>query len=196
MTTTKVPIVAIVGRANVGKSSLFNAMLQRRESIVAREAGTTRDNVMAKASFANQQFWLVDTAGLKDPEDEFEESIQSQIRQAGDSADIILVVVESDVPISTEDRQVADLALKSRKPTVLVVNKIDKPNTDIDQFVRLGIKTTVPTSTSPLPDSLTMPAIFWSKATSISLTSINKKQISDCSIAAKERRTLKCSTPL
>ena len=82
----KVPIVAIVGRANVGKSSLFNAILERREAIVAHEAGTTRDSIMAKASYNGQDFWLADTAGVKDAEDDFEFTIQEQIQQAADSA--------------------------------------------------------------------------------------------------------------
>ena len=143
----KVPIVAIVGRANVGKSSLFNSILERREAIVAREAGTTRDSISAKASFNGQQFWIVDTAGFKNPEDEFEVSIQSQIIQASDSADIVLVVVEADVPVNEEDRRVAKLALKSRKPVILVVNKIDKARPETAyEFSRLGIKEIVSTS--------------------------------------------------
>ena len=147
MANRKLPIVALVGRANVGKSSLFNAILERRETIVAREAGTTRDSISAKASFRGQQFWVVDTAGVKDPEDDFEESIQSQVRQASDSADIILVVVEADLPITNDDRIVAKLALKSKKPIILVVNKIDKTTPEAEyEFIRLGIKTSVATS--------------------------------------------------
>ncbi|HET7630355.1 MAG TPA: GTPase, partial [Candidatus Saccharimonadales bacterium] len=72
MSSSKLPIVAIVGRANVGKSSLFNAILERREAIVAQEAGTTRDAITAKAEYRGQHFWIVDTAGIKDPEDDFE----------------------------------------------------------------------------------------------------------------------------
>ncbi|HVV66551.1 MAG TPA: ribosome biogenesis GTPase Der [Candidatus Saccharimonadales bacterium] len=137
----KLPIIAIVGRANVGKSSLFNAILERREAIVAREAGTTRDSIMAKADYKGQNFWIVDTAGMKDPEDEFEFTIQEQIIQAADSADVIWVVVEADVPITEEDRRVAKMALKSRKPVFLVINKIDKAKgTDLSGFERLGIK--------------------------------------------------------
>ncbi len=139
--TKKLPIVAIVGRANVGKSSLFNAILLRREAIVAREPGTTRDSIVAKAEFQDHQFWLVDTAGIKDPEDDFEFTIQEQITQAADSADIIWVVVEADVPITEEDRRVAKLALRSKKPTFLIINKVDKPSkVDLESFDRLGIK--------------------------------------------------------
>src|SRR5215469_11956035 len=137
----KLPIVAIVGRANVGKSSLFNAILDRREAIVAREAGTTRDSLMAKAEYRDQQFWLVDTAGMKSPEDDFEFTIQEQIMQAADSADVIWVVVEADVPITEEDRRVAKMALKSRKPVFLIINKTDKAHgADLSGFERLGIK--------------------------------------------------------
>ncbi len=143
------PIVAIVGRANVGKSSLFNAVLQRREAIIAREAGTTRDSITAKASYKNQDFWLVDTAGIKDPEDEFEFTIQEQILQAADSADIIWVVIEADTIISEEDRRVAKLALKSRKPVFLVVNKMDKkPGAISEDYQNLGIKPIMLTSST------------------------------------------------
>jgi GTP-binding protein len=135
------PIVAIVGRANVGKSSLFNAALERRESIVAREAGTTRDSITAKAVFGKRHFWLIDTAGMKTPEDDFEFTIQEQIEQAAAGADVILVVVEANIPITQEDRRVAKMALKSRKPVYLVVNKVDKAKgADLAGFERLGIK--------------------------------------------------------
>lgn len=147
MANSRAPIIAIVGRANVGKSSLFNAILRRREAIVADEPGTTRDSISAKASHDGKDFWIVDTAGLKTAEDDFEFSIQEQIIQAADSADIICVVVEANVPITEEDRRVATLALKSRKPVLLVVNKIDKaPRAELSQFQKLGIKQIVATS--------------------------------------------------
>lgn len=150
MSTKKLPIVAIVGRANVGKSSLFNAILDRREAIVAKEAGTTRDSIMAKASWREQDFWLVDTAGIKDAEDDFEFTIQEQIQQAADSADVIWVVVEANIPITEEDRRVAKMALKSRKPVFLVVNKADKIRKNYHEslasFERLGVKPILPTS--------------------------------------------------
>lgn len=145
----KLPIVAIVGRANVGKSSLFNAVLERREAIVAREAGTTRDSIMAKAGYKGQNFWLVDTAGVKDPTDEFEFTIQEQIAQAADSADVIWVVIEADTLITDEDRKVAKMALKTKKPVFLVVNKIDKqPGAAAEDYQRLGIKPIFLTSTT------------------------------------------------
>lgn len=141
--------MAIVGRANVGKSSLFNAVLDRRETIVAREAGTTRDSITAKAEYQGKQFWLVDTAGVKDPEDDFEFTIQEQITQAADSADVIWVVIEAHTQITEEDRRVAKTALKSRKPVFLVVNKHDKnPRSVPEDYLRLGIKQVVLTSTT------------------------------------------------
>jgi GTP-binding protein len=145
----KLPIVAIVGRANVGKSSLFNAILRSREAIVAREAGTTRDSVMLKAEYNNQNFWLVDTAGMKNPEDDFEFTIQEQIEQASDSADVIWVVVEADVAITEEDRRVAKMALRSKKPVVLVINKVDRAKgINLSLFQRLGIKDIIETSST------------------------------------------------
>lgn len=141
------PIVAIVGRANVGKSSLFNSLIGRREAIVAREPGTTRDTITAKASYSDRDFWLVDTAGVKNAEDEFELGIQEQIIEAADTADLIMVVAESSVAITNEDRQVAKLALKSRKPVLLVVNKIDKnQRADLSEWQKLGIKQIYATS--------------------------------------------------
>lgn len=145
----KLPIVAIVGRANVGKSSLFNAILDNKEAIVAREAGTTRDAIMSKAEYKEQNFWLVDTAGIKDPEDDFEFTIQEQVIQAADSADVIWVVVEADVPITEEDRRVAKMALRSKKPVFLIINKIDKAKgQDLKGFDRLGIKPIIQTSST------------------------------------------------
>lgn len=137
----KVPIVAIVGRANVGKSSLFNSVLKRREAIVANEPGTTRDSIFAKAGWNDKEFWLVDTAGIKDPEDDFEFTIQEQITQAADSADVIWVVIEANVAITEEDRRVAKLALKTKKPVFLVVNKADKaPKATKTDYQKLGVK--------------------------------------------------------
>lgn len=144
----KLPVVAIVGRANVGKSSLFNRVYGHQEAIVAKEAGTTRDAVYRTVEHNEHHFWLVDTAGLKDPSDEFEATIQDQIEEASDAADVILVVVEAHLPITEEDRRVAKKALKSKKPVILVTNKADqmaKTNLDTD-WRRLGIKTIIATS--------------------------------------------------
>jgi len=141
------PIVAIVGRANVGKSSLFNSIIARREVIVARESGTTRDSISAKANWKHQDFWIVDTAGMKDPEDDFELTIQDQITQAVDGADVILVVAEAGSSITEEDRKVAKMALRSKKSVILAINKSDDMNNNrTADFVKLGIKDIIETS--------------------------------------------------
>ncbi len=143
----KLPVVAIVGRANVGKSSIFNRMVGTRDAIVADEAGTTRDNVSRIVENQGSAFWLVDTAGLKSAEDEFEASIQDQIIEATEAADVILVTVEAHTTLTEEDRRVAKLALKSKKPTILVMNKADKAKKlDLTHWEKTGIKTRVATS--------------------------------------------------
>ncbi|MEM6998072.1 MAG: ribosome biogenesis GTPase Der [Patescibacteria group bacterium] len=145
----KTPIVAIVGRANVGKSSLFNVLVGAKQAIVAREAGTTRDSITEIIDVNGKPAWLVDTAGLKNAEDEFEASIQDQIAQAADSADHILVMIEADRIIDDEDRRVAKTALKTKKPVTLVVNKIDRnQKAELSDFQKLGVKDIYTTSTT------------------------------------------------
>ena len=144
---SKLPTVAIIGQANVGKSSLFNRLVRTQQAIVAREAGTTRDNVVGRVEYKNHNFWLVDTAGLKDPNDEFEAQIQEQITEAADAADVILVVVDSSQYVSDSDRLVAKKALRSKKPVILLTNKADlKDSLPNDEFKRLGIKEIIRTS--------------------------------------------------
>lgn len=163
MSKKKLPIVAIIGRANVGKSSLFNAILHRRETIVANEPGVTRDSIMAKATIVsdnkNQDFWIVDTAGMKDPEDDFEFTIQEQITQAADSADIIIVMTEAGAIVSDEDRKIAKTALRTKKPIILVANKLDKyRRKDLSHLQKFGISnifTTSVTQSRGIDDLLT-----------------------------------------
>jgi len=144
---TRLPTVAIIGQANVGKSSLFNRFVRSRQAIVAKEAGTTRDNVLGKVKHGDHTFWLVDTAGLKDPNDDFEASIQEQITEAAEAAEVIMVVVDSTHYVSDEDRIVAKKALKSKKPVLLLVNKVDLAGAiENDEFKRLGIKEIIRTS--------------------------------------------------
>jgi len=144
---SKLPTVAIIGQANVGKSSLFNRFVRSKQAIVAKEAGTTRDNVLGRVMHDDHMFWMVDTAGLKDPNDEFEASIQEQITEAADAADVILVVVDSTQYVSDQDRFVAKKALRSKKPVILLLNKSDLINgPELDEFKRLGIKETIRTS--------------------------------------------------
>ena len=134
----RLPIVALIGQTNAGKSSILNRMARKNIAIVAREEGTTRDNVMATI---DDSFVLIDTAGLKDPTDDFEASIQEQIADAIDVADVILVVLDSSKYPDDKDKGIAKNALKSRKPVLLVLNKCDLGESlSSDEFLRLGIK--------------------------------------------------------
>lgn len=138
---SSLPTVAIIGQTNVGKSSLFNRMVHAQQAIVAREPGTTRDSVLGKVEHGNHTFWLVDTAGLKDAADDFEATIQEQIGEAVELANVIMVVLDSTQYPSDEDRRIAKTALKSKKPVILVLNKTDlKSSLPNDEFRRLGIK--------------------------------------------------------
>jgi GTP-binding protein len=105
------PTIAIIGQSNAGKSSLLNRIARSRQAIVAREAGTTRDSVAAKITYQQHDFWLVDTAGLKTPEDDFEAKIQEQITEAVEAADVILVACDSTLYPDHNDRHVAKMAL-------------------------------------------------------------------------------------
>ena len=132
------PIVALIGQTNAGKSSLLNRFAHRNIAIVAREEGTTRDSVTARI---DDRFLMIDTAGLKDAADDFEASIQDQIADAIESADLILLTLDSTLYVSEKDKRIAKMALKSQKPVFLVLNKSDlKGSLDIFEFRSLGIK--------------------------------------------------------
>lgn len=134
----KLPIVALIGQTNAGKSSLLNRFAHKNIAIVAREEGTTRDNVMARI---DNRFLLIDTAGLKDPEDDFEAGIQDQIADAIDSADLILLTLDSSRYLDHKDKDIAKKALRSRKPVLLLLNKSDLGESLPDEeFLRLGVK--------------------------------------------------------
>ncbi len=133
----KMPIVALIGQTNAGKSSILNRLARKNIAIVAREEGTTRDNVMAKIDDA---IILIDTAGLKDPTDDFEASIQDQILDAIDAADVILVTLDSSKYFDHRDKKIVKDALKSQKPVYLVLNKCDlSESLPITEFRALGI---------------------------------------------------------
>lgn len=133
----KLPIVALVGQTNAGKSSILNRMAHKNIAIVAREEGTTRDNVMATIDNA---FIMIDTAGLKDPDDDFEASIQDQITDAIETADLILVTLDSTKYFNHKDSQITKTALRSGKEVYLVLNKCDLAESlPIEEFRALGV---------------------------------------------------------
>jgi GTP-binding protein len=139
MSKNNLPTVAIVGQANVGKSSIFNRLVGSRDAIVAREAGTTRDSVIRETKLGKQSVLLVDTAGFKTAEDEFETTIQDQIIDATNLADVILVVLDHTLYPNHDDVRILRLAQKSHKPTILIINKSDL-RSDVGQaeFRKLG----------------------------------------------------------
>lgn len=137
----KKPLVAIVGRPNVGKSTFFNKICGRRISIVEDTPGVTRDRIYGDAEWCGYNFSLVDTGGLDfNYEDEMQQNIYNQAKIAIDLADVIMFFVDGKEGITNNDKEVASLLRKSRKPIVLVVNKLD--NNEIEktyEFYELNI---------------------------------------------------------
>jgi GTP-binding protein len=122
------PVVAIVGRANVGKSTLFNRIVGERISIVENVPGVTRDRIYAKADWNGKDFHLIDTGGIElDEQDEVANLIRVQAEVAIDEADVIIFLVDGQHGLTGADRDVAELLRKSGKPVVLGVNKLDHP---------------------------------------------------------------------
>ena len=143
-----IPVVAIVGRPNVGKSALFNRIVGEHSAIVSDEAGTTRDRHFSRADWNGRQFWLVDTGGLTDdPHIPMDVEIKRQVIEAINEADILLLVVDAIAGLHPSDFKVVELLRESRKPWVLVANKVDDPTTtDYYEFYNLGAGDPVPVS--------------------------------------------------
>lgn len=143
-----VPVVALIGRPNVGKSALFNRIIGADEAIVSDEAGTTRDRHFAKAEWNGRAFWLVDTGGLSDdPKAPMDVEIRQQVRTAVEEADLFLFVVDAKVGVHPSDARVADMLRESGKPWLLVANKVDDPShSDFYEFYRLGAGDPFPVS--------------------------------------------------
>lgn len=136
------PIVAIVGRPNVGKSTLFNKLAGRRIAIVEDQPGVTRDRIYAKSEWVGKEFTIIDTGGI---EPESEDIILAQMRRqaliAIETADVIMFIVDGKSGLTDTDREVAQMLRKSKKPIVLVVNKIDRVIQEDNkfEFYNLGI---------------------------------------------------------
>jgi len=143
-----IPVVAIVGRPNVGKSQLFNRLAGSDSAIVSEEAGTTRDRHFARAEWGGRAFWLVDTGGLTDDTSvPMDVEIQKQVMQAISEADLMLLVVDAKTGLHPQDQRVVDLLRDSRKPWLLVANKVDDPrSTDFYEFYNLGAGDPIPVS--------------------------------------------------
>jgi GTP-binding protein len=144
------PVVAIVGRPNVGKSHLFNRIIGEATAIVSDEAGTTRDRHFGEAEWAGHSFWLVDTGGLvEDSNLPMDVAIRRQVMEAIEEADLMLFVCDAKVGVHPSDARIMDLLRNSHKPWLLVANKVDNPeSTDFYEFYRLGVTDVYPVSAS------------------------------------------------
>ena len=137
------PIVAVVGRPNVGKSTLFNVLAGRKISIVKDTPGVTRDRIYADVTCLDKQFTMVDTGGIEpESKDLILSSMREQAEIAIATADVIIFVTDVQQGVIDADYKVADMLRKSGKPVVLAVNKVDsfqKYEADIYEFYNLGI---------------------------------------------------------
>lgn len=142
----RIPVVALVGRPNVGKSTLFNRYAGYRRALVADQPGLTRDRLAERIEIEGRTIWLVDTAGLDPVRGEgLEAAVQAQARSAVDNADVILFVVDGKLGLAPEDESIASTLRRSGKPIGLLVNKIDQPSHHqerVHEFYRLGIEDT------------------------------------------------------
>lgn len=144
------PVVAVVGRPNVGKSTLFNMLAGQRISIVKDTPGITRDRIYADVSWLDRSFTLIDTGGIEpDSSDVILSQMREQAEIAINTADVILFMVDVRQGLVDSDAKVADMLRRSRKPVVLVVNKVDnfeKYMADVYEFYNLGIGEPIPIS--------------------------------------------------
>lgn len=121
------PIIAIVGRPNVGKSTIFNRIVGERVSIVEDIPGVTRDRIYSSGEWLNLDFNIIDTGGIDIGDEPFLEQIKQQAEIAIDEADVIIFLVNGRDGITATDEEVAKILYKSKKPVVLAVNKVDNP---------------------------------------------------------------------
>jgi GTP-binding protein len=144
------PIVSVVGRPNVGKSTLFNKVLQQRLAIVEDTPGVTRDRLYGQTDWGGHNFLLVDTGGFAwDDSDPLAQAVTRQAEEAVWESDVILFLVDARQGLTADDREVADLLRRSKKPVILVVNKVDdfsKCQEQLVEFYELGLGEPLPIS--------------------------------------------------
>ncbi len=141
-------VIAIVGRPNVGKSTIFNRIAGSRVSIVEDIPGVTRDRIYATGEWTGKQFQLIDTGGIQLEDQPYQEEIRAQVQIAIEEADVILMVCDGKTGMSDDDKYIASILQKSNKPVVLAVNQIDDDSRlmNIYEFYALGLGDPIPTS--------------------------------------------------
>ena len=141
-------VVAIVGRPNVGKSSLFNRIVGERMSITDDASGITRDRIYARASWLNQDFRIIDTGGIILKDEPFSKEIRAQAYLAIDEADVIIMVVNARSSVTVEDEDVFSILVRSGKPVIVAANKVDDNSymDNIYDFYSLGCEVVMPIS--------------------------------------------------
>ncbi|MCI6269777.1 MAG: ribosome biogenesis GTPase Der [Lactobacillus delbrueckii] len=144
------PIVAIVGQPNVGKSTLFNRIINERVAIVEDRPGVTRDRNYARASWMGHQFSIIDTGGITWEDSTIDEEIRAQAEIAIEEADVIVMLADASQGVTSLDERIAHLLYRADKPVLLAVNKADNPEqrTDIYDFYSLGLGDPIPVSGS------------------------------------------------
>ncbi|HIC87730.1 MAG TPA: GTP-binding protein, partial [Aquificae bacterium] len=148
----RLPVISIVGRPNVGKSSLFNRLISKRAAIVDNAPGVTRDRIIKEADILDHKVLLVDTGGIdtKATKDEIAKKVKDQALKAIDESDLILFVVDGKTGLTDLDKEVAKiLRKKGADKVILLVNKIDEPFMEdlVYEFYKLGFKEVIPVST-------------------------------------------------
>jgi len=144
----KIPIVALVGRPNVGKSTIFNKLVGEKISIIEDTPGVTRDRIYSEASYKDFRFDVIDTGGIDTSSDQFNDVIKMQVEIAIDEADVVLFVVDGKDGLTSNDFVVRDMLRSSGKRVIVVINKIDnkKSEENIYDFYELGFDTYIPVS--------------------------------------------------
>ncbi len=141
------PVVAIVGRANVGKSSLFNALIGQRQAIVDSVPGVTRDRIFATTEWYGKVFDLIDTGGFEPfMKEGYKALIREQAKLAIDEADVIIFLTDVKAGVTADDKEIAEMLRKSNKPVFVAVNKMDAQNDEFYSFYELGLGEIYPIS--------------------------------------------------
>lgn len=142
------PVVAIVGRPNVGKSQIFNRIVGERQSIVDDFYGLTRDRIYGKAEWNGREFRVIDTGGIEIKDTSFQKQIQAQVEIAIEEANVIIFVLDIRTPISDDDLKIASMLRSSKKPVVVALNKADNQDlmNNIYEFYALGFEEMLPIS--------------------------------------------------